>query len=62
MFYVPLYELQNYLIGCEFQHSLIGPIFKGQEVVVVAEVVDEVVVIFGVGVPVGAVCYVTVQG
>jgi hypothetical protein len=60
MFYVPPYELQPYLIGCEFRHSLIGPIFKGQEVVVVAAVVD-LVVIFGVGVPMAALCHVTVR-
>jgi hypothetical protein len=63
MFYVPLYKLQTYIIGCEFRRSLSDPIFKGQEdvVVVVAEVVD-LVVIFGVGVAMGAVCYVIVQG
>lgn len=61
MFYVPLYELQTYIIGCEFRRSLNGPIFKGQEVAVVAEVVG-LVVIFGVLVPMGALCYVIVQG
>jgi len=61
MFYVPIYERQTYIIGYEFRRSLCGLIFKGQEVVVVAEVVD-LLVIFGVGVPMGALCYVIVQG
>jgi hypothetical protein len=59
VFYEPLYELQTYLIGCKVRHSLIVPIFKDQGVVVVTAVVD--LVIFGVGVLMGALCYVTVQ-